>query len=305
MRYVNLGCGARYHSEWINIDIAPRGAGVIAHDLSKGIPLDGNSCDMVYHAHVIEHLRREHVPGFIRECARVLKSGGILRIATPDLERIVRHYLEFLESAAEGDGEAAKKYDWIMLEMYDQTVREKSGGQMQEILARDPMPAESFVYERIGIEGREIVAMMRQNPPSNQRADNGGGASESMKRLFARLGSPMRTLRNAARRFGSDESLRTATEIGRFRLSGEVHQWMYDRYSLAKLLTEAGLQSPKQRTATTSGLAEWARFNLDATADGVPIKPDSIYMEAVKGDGAAGDRPQRRCVARRAGSGVT
>jgi len=149
------------------------------------------------------------------------------------------------------------------------------------------------------------VAMMRQNPPSNQGADNGGGASESMKRLFSRLGSPMRTLRNAARRFGNDESLRTATEIGRFRLSGEVHQWMYDRYSLAKLLTEAGLQSPKQRTATTSGLAEWARFNLDATADGVPIKPDSIYMEAVKGDGAAGDRPQRPCVARRAGSGVT
>ena len=58
---------------------------------------------------------------------------------------------------------------------------------------------------------------------------------------------------------------------------------MYGRHSLAKLLRDAGLQAPTQRTATTSGLAEWARFNLDAAAASVPIKPDSIYVEAIKG----------------------
>jgi hypothetical protein len=39
MKYLNLGCGARYHPAWTNIDIAPRGSSVIAHDLSAGIPL--------------------------------------------------------------------------------------------------------------------------------------------------------------------------------------------------------------------------------------------------------------------------
>ena len=56
-RLVNLGCGSRYHADWINIDIAAHGPGVIAHDLSKGIPLEENSCDAVYHSAVLEHIR--------------------------------------------------------------------------------------------------------------------------------------------------------------------------------------------------------------------------------------------------------
>ena len=31
-----------------------------------------------------------------------------------------------------------------------------------------------------------------------------------------------------------------ALTIGRFRLSGETHQWMYDGYSLGKLMNECG-----------------------------------------------------------------
>ena len=99
MRYVNLGCGSRCHPAWINIDIAPCVPGVIAHDLSRGIPLPDSSCDVVYHSHLVEHLRPEDARRFMKECYRVLKAGGILRVATPDLERICRLYLEKLEGA--------------------------------------------------------------------------------------------------------------------------------------------------------------------------------------------------------------
>ena len=37
---LNLGCGRRFHPDWINIDLVSAGPGVIAHDLSRGIPLN-------------------------------------------------------------------------------------------------------------------------------------------------------------------------------------------------------------------------------------------------------------------------
>lgn len=86
MKYVNLGCGSRYRPDWTNIDIVSCGPGVIAHDLNKGIPLPDASCDVVYHSNLLEHLQQADALPFLRENYRVLKPGGILRIAVPDLE---------------------------------------------------------------------------------------------------------------------------------------------------------------------------------------------------------------------------
>ena len=71
-------------------------------------------------------------------------------------------------------------------------------------------------------------------------------------------------------------------KIGRFRLSGEVHQWMYDRYSLHELLSSIGFTGIVQRSASESYIPRWSKYNLDTEADGTVYKPDSIYMEAIK-----------------------
>ncbi len=99
LQYLNLGCGNRYHPDWINIDIAPSTPGAIAHDLSRGIPLPDTRCDVVYHSHILEHMRRADALPFMEECYRVLRPGGVLRVAVPDLERICRVYREKLEAA--------------------------------------------------------------------------------------------------------------------------------------------------------------------------------------------------------------
>jgi len=270
MRYANLGCGARSHPDWINIDIAPQRPGVIAHDLSKGIPLDDASCDAVYHAHLLEHLRRADALRFIRDCLRVLKPGSIVRVATPDLERMARLYLDTLQKSHDG----ADQHEWMTLEMYDQAVREESGGQMREFLKRNPLPAEPFVLERIGQEGREIIEALRRNPTAPATAP---------PPRRARLADALRTLFLGRRD-------RMALRVGRFRLSGEVHQWMYDRFSLARLMTDAGFVNPQPREANTSLISGWTAFNLDTQADGTVIKPDSMYMEAVRPTAAAGVR---------------
>jgi predicted SAM-dependent methyltransferase len=131
MKYVNLGCGNRYHKDWINFDFISGTLDVKQHDLTRGIPLENNSTDVVYHSHVLEHFNKEGGKFFLSECFRVLKSGGVLRIAVPDLEQITKSYLECLEKAKSESNEAHHaNYQWSVIELIDQLSRNKSGGEM-------------------------------------------------------------------------------------------------------------------------------------------------------------------------------
>ena len=72
-----------------------------------------------------------------------------------------------------------------------------------------------------------------------------------------------------------------ALREGLFRRSGEVHQWMYDRFSLSRALTDAGFVDVGARAADESAIEGFARYGLE-TAGGRPRKPDSLYMEGRK-----------------------
>lgn len=287
MRYVNLGCGNHYHPDWTNIDITTTGPGVIAHDLSQGIPLPTNSCDAVYHSHVLEHLRREDSLPFLRECYRVLKPSGIIRVVVPDLEIICRLYLEKLADCLAGNEDSLSDYEWMLIEMYDQTVREQSGGRMREYLQQDPLPNEDFVYTRIGEEARHLVASLKQKKnvqtnikykilrytlhhPNNKLVFSRG--IDLFIKMYQRI---------VTRIFLGKKAVR-ALDIGYFRLGGEVHQWMYDQFSLKQVLYETGFAHPTKQTALESNIPNWNVFLLDTLPDGTTRKPDSLFMEARK-----------------------
>ena len=68
---------------------------------------------------------------------------------------------------------------------------------------------------------------------------------------------------------------------GFFRRSGEVHQWMYDRFSLKRALEQAGFGEVGICAAGESGIPGFARFELE-TRNHQPRKPDSLYMEGKK-----------------------
>jgi|RhiMethySRZTD1v2_1073278.scaffolds.fasta_scaffold34693_5 predicted SAM-dependent methyltransferase len=278
MKYLNLGCGARVHPAWTNVDIAPQAEGVIACNLRASLPFADATFGVVYHSHLLEHFSHQEAGAFLRECFRVLEPGGIVRVVVPDLEQIARLYLEALERAVQGDGEWRAHYDWLMLELYDQTVRECSGGDMRQYLEAAKVPNETFVLQRIGVEGQRLLAAMRAAKVSPALQDS---PPSRVRKLWMGARRRTGTLRQSLLRFLLREDWE-ALQIGRFRLSGEIHRWMYDRYSLGQMLIAAGFASPRRVEAAESKIADWASYRLDVEPDGSVYKPDSLFMEATK-----------------------
>ncbi len=62
-------------------------------DAVKRIPAEDCSVHMIYTSHMVEHLDHDEVCRFLREVRRVLIPKGILRIAVPDLQKIVANYI--------------------------------------------------------------------------------------------------------------------------------------------------------------------------------------------------------------------
>jgi predicted SAM-dependent methyltransferase len=274
MKYLNLGCGHYFSNDvrWTNIDFVSTGEGVIAHNLLQGIPANDVSFDAVYHSHVLEHFTKANGFKFMQECYRVLKPNGIIRIAIPDLEQIAKLYIKFLEQgvASENDEQIRANYNWMLIEMYDQTVRNHSGGEMADYLSKDQIINENFVFERIGEEGRAIRNYF-VNQPQNS-------SSKRKKRTFAKL---IQAIVRRSNPFKKTNTQQMNESIGKFRLQGEIHQWMYDRYSLSHLLKLLGFKNIQIKTAFASNIESWNEFHLDVK-NNETRKPDSLFIEAVK-----------------------
>lgn len=122
---LNLGCGPNMFPNWINSDRVDmsgyletlRNAGdistwpehqqKIAHharnegvtcevrDIRNGTGYPDNSVDAIYLGQMIEHMNPvQEAPKFLSDCWRSLKSGGRIRITTPDLGVLLCAYLD-------------------------------------------------------------------------------------------------------------------------------------------------------------------------------------------------------------------
>jgi predicted SAM-dependent methyltransferase len=111
---VNLGCGPSPTPGWVNIDNSltvrlariPAISALIGRKsfveavrrsqvrygtaLHTGLP--AGSADVIYSSHMLEHLDRHEARRFLAEARRLLRPGGILRLAVPDLRMIAERY---------------------------------------------------------------------------------------------------------------------------------------------------------------------------------------------------------------------
>jgi SAM-dependent methyltransferase len=119
---LNLGCGPTPTPGWVNYDnswsvrLAGRPALVrllagtrlitdaqrhlcevarrdgILFGTAEAIPHGDGTVDVIYSSHMLEHLDRPTAQRFLAEALRVLRPGGVLRIAVPDLGMLVDRY---------------------------------------------------------------------------------------------------------------------------------------------------------------------------------------------------------------------
>lgn len=274
MKYLNIGCGTTYSNlpEWVNIDFIKTGEEVIAHNLLSGIPFNDNSFELVYHSHVLEHFSKTDGEKLLLECFRVLKPAGVLRISVPNLENIVREYLSKLELGIENPQNESIRadYNWILLELYDQTIRNKSGGEMLTYLKQEVISNEDYVLGRIGQEGKKIRESLVK-PLEGKQVHR---SKISIQRL-------MKLVKYKLKYLWLNKTEMNHMVEGRFRSQGEIHQWMYDRYSLTHLLKECGFTSITVCNAFDSSIKNWNTYLLDGE-NGTTRKPDSLFIEAQK-----------------------
>jgi len=108
---LNIGCGTSGISGWCNIDNSPSvllsripfgrrlfrtpawPRDVRRIDAIRGLPFADGNVSYIYCSHLLQGLNYDDSLILLRESFRVLRTGGVLRIIVPDLERVINDYL--------------------------------------------------------------------------------------------------------------------------------------------------------------------------------------------------------------------
>ena len=94
-RRLHVGSGGHHLAGWMNLDIDAAPSVDLAADIRRSLPFRSASVDLIHSEDVIEHVDRDAGQLFLSECHRVLKSGGVMRLLTPDLHLLIeRVYLQ-------------------------------------------------------------------------------------------------------------------------------------------------------------------------------------------------------------------
>lgn len=97
---LNIGSfTSMHHHGWINVDVhdlagyaQSQGYRYLRHDARNGLPYDTGTVDAINCQHMLEHLTYKEGVSFLRECRRVLKPDGVMRVAVPDAELLAGLY---------------------------------------------------------------------------------------------------------------------------------------------------------------------------------------------------------------------
>jgi predicted SAM-dependent methyltransferase len=86
---LQLGSGPNSLTGWLNSDVVH---GDVFLNVSRRFPLKDSCLSYVYSEHMIEHIPEDDGLHVLREAHRVLRPGGVVRITTPDLQKLIAIY---------------------------------------------------------------------------------------------------------------------------------------------------------------------------------------------------------------------
>lgn len=85
VKKLHVGCGKNILGGWLNSDLEPFSARVVALDATATLPFGDGTFDFIFSEHMIEHVSYADARKMLSEFQRVLRPGGKIRISTPDL----------------------------------------------------------------------------------------------------------------------------------------------------------------------------------------------------------------------------
>jgi predicted SAM-dependent methyltransferase len=245
------------HQDWNNIRFSvkplPKEKNISSANILNGIPFPPQSFDFIYVQHIVEHLTLEELSIFLKQLKHLLKPGGIVRISTPDLEEKVEEYLLQYNSSQNDDSpKAFNQLWWAQLDLYDQAVRNISGGEMLEYI------------------------------------NSGKASAEQLKRTSGDVFLPLLTGKPYLAPLGRPSVLHRAVNKLRSFVSGnhpqktrEAHLWLFDEVFLTINLKKAEFSSIKRKHFNESDIPLWEVYQFDKSLKGdYPIEP-SLYIEAI------------------------
>lgn len=94
VRKLHLGCGAKKIPGFFHVDALAHPHIDVQGPVDSLDFLDDDCVELIYASHVLEHFGRHEIDRVLAEWHRVLKPGGVLRVAVPDYGACARLYVE-------------------------------------------------------------------------------------------------------------------------------------------------------------------------------------------------------------------
>jgi predicted SAM-dependent methyltransferase len=89
---LHIGCGTKHLPGFVHVDITKHENVDHCCDIRNLTEVCTGEADEIYACHVLEHFGRKEVGDVLGEWHKVLKPGGRLRLAVPDVEAVVEEY---------------------------------------------------------------------------------------------------------------------------------------------------------------------------------------------------------------------
>ena len=135
-RYLNLGCGDQILAGFLNLDFYTTPNIDCGADLRFPLALESQAFEGIFSEHTVEHLTYAESAALLKECHRILKPGGLLRIVVPDLALFIQHY-------SAGDRQWFAEWERLMFSGSTDAARARR-------VLSTPMEAISFVAQEYG-----------------------------------------------------------------------------------------------------------------------------------------------------------
>jgi len=250
------------------------------HDGALPLELPAEKFDAIYMNGIIEHLPEHQVQEWLNYLKKALRSGGILRISTPDMESIVRQYIDALTRVKKSNSrENQIRHHWIHLALWDQICRRKGGGYMYDSIEC------GFHNKTLG---KELFGDTYQF--YSKKAMDSSEEDKGIAALYQRIEkthsmSPQTSFFGNIRRWLISFFKTTPQKhiVGSHpRETFEANKWLFDRIRLKVALQQAGFERITKVSFDESSISDWSSYQIDTSECAHrPFKP-ALFMECVK-----------------------